>query len=207
MKTSFRSLLFLMGILALSGNVLAQTEDNKLGIGLHAGITRLNDDFKNYYFESSNVEKLGALSLSYWLHPKLDLSFIASGGDVSTYNNTRASGFNSVTTTIRMFDLTVNIKPFPATWPVRPYFIAGLGYIYADNWLSRSQGGLTMPLGVGLRYSINDNFQIDGNIRQNATTLDELDGTERGDYNDQILIPSLGLIYNFGSKPIDDRYG
>lgn len=187
-----------------AGNTSAQSVDNKWSIGFYGGLTRLNSDFKNHYFDLRNTEKFARLSLSTFLTPHFNLNLSLGTGDVSTYN-TRVQ--QSVTTTVRPVDLTLQFNLLSSSEPLVPYVFAGGGVIYADNYLSRSQYAVNIPMGLGLRYNAFPNVSFDANVRQDATLSDELDGYKAGTWKDNVLTYSAGVVFNLGGSADADKDG
>ena len=184
---------------------IAQTSVNKWAIGFHGGITRLNDDFKNHYFATGNMERLARISLQRYVSPHFNLSTAFSAGDVSTYNTVFK---HSVTTTVRTGDLTLDYRFFSEDNKWRPYLFAGVGVLYADNYVVRQDYMPTFPHGVGLRWApLGERLQFDANVRQDLTMSDHLDGSPKGNYNDNFLTYSAGVIFTLGKTKDSDGDG
>ena len=74
-----RSYLF-MSLVAFTSLLAAQTEDNKLSIGLSGGLNEYKGDLGNGLFKFKPINPLGALSLSTYVSPSFNLGIQGSFG-------------------------------------------------------------------------------------------------------------------------------
>ncbi len=165
----------------------------------------MNDDFKNYYFSSEKSWLITKGTIQHYLSQRFDISLNAIAGDVGTHNNKINQ---HVTSTIRSGDLTMHLKFFSDENYLRPYAFLGMGLLYADNYLARENYMITFPLGTGMRFSPKgERLQFDLNVRLDNTLTDKLDGYVAGDYYDNFLTYSVGIIVLLGKNKDEDGDG
>lgn len=199
---------YLLTIFSVSGalDAGAQTEEHKWGIGIGGGVTRLNDDFKNNYFNTRHQKEFGKFFLMRYVNTNVDVIFTFLGGDVKTFN-TIPGIKRIVTSTLRSGDISFDYKFFSESKKMIPYLSGGVGLLFADNFLARNQYVVTAPVGFGIKLLPFERVNIDLNVRQYATLSDKLDGTAGGSNNDNFLTISAGIIFNVGKAEDTDGDG
>lgn len=113
------------------------------------------------------------------------------------------------------FDFNLHEPEFKIT----PYIYGGLSYFWSDelyinNGITRrgdSKGNLAIPMTVGVKTNIIENFVIGFEVGARYTFTDNLDGSNHKDYqqlafgnlesNDWYVFTGITLTYTFGLKP------
>ncbi len=114
------------------------------------------------------------------------------------YNYTDRLGVEAVFNYVESEDQKVNAKllrfdglyHFMPKDKLVPYLAAGLGFIDVNSVNDEDGSSPLFDFGAGLKYSINDNVQLRGDIRN----IYEIDGSD----NHQIY--TVGITYLFGKK-------
>ena len=210
----------------------SQTADSKFGIMISGGKMEYNGDIgSNLLFGTPFQGHFGA-RLGYYLSPAFDIFLQGStgrhgidetpnaGGDL---NNTDLHQFLS---DVLQGNLALHWK-FLQKEKLNPFLSAGVGLISYDNVLGEvdtpgmpgvargeDESGLHIPLGVGLRYNITDNFGLFWHSQYGIGFNDQFDGAYDGtntgfptaditDGNDNYLLHELGLGISLGKKDRD----
>jgi len=114
------------------------------------------------------------------------------------YNYTERLGVEAVFNYVEAEDQKVNAKllrfdglyHFMPKNKLVPYLAAGLGFIDVNSQNEEDGFSPLVDIGAGLKYSINDNIQLRGDVRN----IYEIDGSD----NHQLY--TVGITYLFGKK-------
>ncbi|MFQ5707556.1 MAG: outer membrane beta-barrel protein [bacterium] len=166
--------------------------DLRFGIGINAGISRLEGDSKSPQISPMVSGHLRILPIPYF----------AISGDLgfSQLNTNDRRFFSDFKTTIVPFELSgiVNFLPFNK---VNPYVMIGGGGVYwkATNSGTTLQDNLDsfLKTGGGIEYRLNPSFSLDVGATFRFSFTDAFDQLRQGDENDQVLDTHVGLTYYF----------
>lgn len=165
------------------------------------------------------------------LSARLDLGFGKLRADESKYSTPeyrqyRAFSFNS---RVREVIISAEWSPLGRERLLSPYLFAGLGYasmeitrdfsrfnadyfsgepglkemLAEDAARSLPSGIAIVPIGVGLKYALNNRFSLTAEAAQRLTRSDYIDGfsySGNPDKKDQYSKVSIGLRYSIGNK-------
>jgi len=197
----------------------AQTADSKWGIMLSGGKMEYNGDIgSNMLFGSPFQGHVGA-RISRYLSPNLDLVLAGSSGrhgiDETDGGNISENQFLS---NVFQLNLGAHYK-FLGDKKFSPFLSGALGYIsYAaqDNVggfgdRGEDESNLHVPLGLGFKYNITDNFGLFWHTQYGLNFGDNYDGAYPGsvnfpnatDGNDNYMLHELGLGFAFGKQDRD----
>lgn len=219
MKTKSLLLAYLLLICGIQLN--GQTEDRKLGLGLHGGVNQYNGDLGNRLFKYTNpFYGYGALTLSYYLSPSFNIGLHGSLGDMG-YSN------SNLTMLTRKSDLSLlvyyklnNGKILPTDSKWEPFATAGIGMagysgsrfgtIVRDGYRINDR---LIPMGVGVKYYLNEKWAVQYQFLYVLTNHDVRDQIftlpKENDRNDHFAQQSVGIIWHFGKSkgPDSDKDG
>jgi len=202
----------------------AQTADSKWGIMLSGGKMEYNGDIgSNMIFGQPFQGHFGG-RLGYYLSPRLDLFLAGSSGrhgiDETNGGTNPADQFLS---DVFQMNLGLHYK-LAADKKFTPFLSGALGYINYKNLIGEpddpaqvgvprgeDESNLHIPLGLGFRYNITDNFGLFWHSQYGLNFGDNYDGAYPGstnfpnaeDGNDNYLLHELGLGFSFGKKDRD----
>jgi OOP family OmpA-OmpF porin len=201
-----KKLLMLAVCLTSTLTTQAQTEDKKWSVGLHGGIIQYHGDLgRDWYKTDKTMYGFGGISITRYLWEYLDIS--------ATYNR-GTLGFDSSVTGFKgdfsAAHINLRIKPIGSSYIVSPYVFGGVGVILFDNQLNfhkekidsalpTAGGGLNIRLTPSLTLNLQETFMFTNN--------DARDGVIAGDSDDDFLLHSAGLTYNFGCGKDTDNDG
>ncbi len=208
----------LMLVVAFASILTAQTEDNKLSIGLSGGLNEYNGDLGNGIFKFKPINPLGALSLSTYVSPSFNLGVQGSFGKFGysgSYFNSLLNADKTIEFAGNKYDgfmyleyklnngyiLSKNSK-------FAPFLTAGIGLA---GYLENNNDGkiqpfpvdLITPVGAGLKYQLSDKFAIQYKYLYSFTNHDEHDLTRIVDKNDGFGEHLLGVVISLGGKAKD----
>ncbi len=225
MKKQLLSMLILL--LGFGFSVSAQTATSKWGVMLSGGKMEYKGDIgSNMIFGTPFQGHVGG-RLGYYLSPALDVFLQGSTGrhgiDLSTEpGNTKVDQFLSDVT---QGNLALHWK-FLKGEKFNPFLSGGIGLMSFKNVLGTNldpgtpgeprgedESGLHIPLGVGVRYNITDNFGLFWHSQYGIGFNDNYDGAYPGnvnfpgdratDGNDNYLLHELGLALSLGKQDRD----
>ena len=94
MKRKF-GFLSLISALLLSGSTIAQTSDQKIGIGAHLGISDYYGDLSKQFFDVGKTwRNQGGLTFSYYINPFMDVAASATYGGIG-YDQAQGQSFGA----------------------------------------------------------------------------------------------------------------
>lgn len=212
-----RSYLF-MSLVAFTSLLAAQTEDNKLSIGLSGGLNEYKGDLGNGLFKFKPINPLGALSLSTYVSPSFNLGIQGSFGKFGysgsylnplmdatqdiEFGGNKYDGFMFLEYKLNNGYLLSKESKFA------PFLTAGIGLA---GYLENNNDGkiqpfpvdLITPVGAGLKYQFTDNLALQYKYQYSFTNHDEHDLTRMVDKNDGYGQHLLGVVISLGAKAKD----
>ena len=212
-----RSYLF-MSLVAFTSLLAAQTEDNKLSIGLSGGLNEYNGDLGNGLFKFKPINPLGALSLSTYVSPSFNLGIQGSFGKFGykgsylnplmdatqdiEFGGNKYDGFMFLEYKLNNGYLLSKESKFA------PFLTAGIGlagYLENNNdgMIQPFPVGLITPVGAGLKFQFTDNLALQYKYLYSFTNHDEHDLTRMVDKNDGYGQHLLGVVISLGAKAKD----
>ena len=230
MKKQLLALLVLLVGFGFTMN--AQTEDSKFGLMISGGKMEYSGDIgSNFLFGTPFQGHVGG-RIGYYLSPALDIFLQGSTGRHGI-DETPAAGGDMTNTNLHQFLSDVTQGNLALHWKFlkgkkfNPFLSAGLGLISYKNVLGEidtpgmpnvprgeDESGLHIPLGIGLRYNITDNFGLFWHSQFGIGFNDNYDGAYDGtatgfpatdvtDGNDNYLLHELGLAISLGKQDMD----
>ena len=231
MKKQLLALLVLM--IGFGFTMHAQTEDSKFGIMLSGGKMEYSGDIgSNMIFGKPFQGHVGG-RLGYYLSPSLDLFLAGSKGRHGVDETDGNTQFHEFLSDVFQANLGLHWK-FLKGKKLNPFLSGAIGYIDYKNVLGDSTqpgpndargedvSGLHVPLGIGLRYNITDNFGLIWHSQYGIGFSDEYDGiygdvsdgsanVMSGNFpigevtsgNDNYLLHELGLALSLGKQDMD----
>ena len=212
-----RSYLF-MSLVAFTSLLAAQTEDNKLSIGLSGGLNEYNGDLGNGLFKFKPINPLGALSLSTYVSPSFNLGIQGSFGKFGykgsylnplmdatqdiEFGGNKYDGFMFLEYKLNNGYLLSKESKFA------PFLTAGIGlagYLENNNdgMIQPFPVDLITPVGAGLKFQFTDNLALQYKYLYSFTNHDEHDLTRMVDKNDGYGQHLLGVVISLGAKAKD----
>ena len=212
-----RSYLF-MSLVAFTSLLAAQTEDNKLSIGLSGGLNEYNGDLGNGLFKFKPINPLGALSLSTYVSPSFNLGIQGSFGKFGykgsylnplmdatqdiEFGGNKYNGFMFLEYKLNNGYLLSKESKFA------PFLTAGIGlagYLENNNdgMIQPFPVDLITPVGAGLKFQFTDNLALQYKYLYSFTNHDEHDLTRMVDKNDGYGQHLLGVVISLGAKAKD----
>lgn len=186
--------------------------DKKWSFGIHGGKTEYSGDYGNALFRLGRAfYGFGGLSLGRYIDKNFDVNLKATFGSYGYLKNPNerflgnkldAKIFLSYKLT-NGYILKENAKLVPTL-----NFGAGTAFYMGDNIVTEGNDWI-IPIGVGLRYNINENMAVQAYSFANSVKSDHRDGfaSTFTDYNDHFFKHSIGLIYTFGKPSDTDKDG
>ncbi len=205
--------LAILFILLLLGTALhADETGGKVALGVKGGFERYSGDVDgaglNGYYDGS---------VQWWVSNMFGLSFTFGKGVLSAEN-----GSEYYTTNIWNYMGLLKIKPWDDL-ALNPYFAIGYerfdidpkgknGYRVPDFARGINSGDYTkvntaIPFGVGISYFLNDYLAIESEALIHASTIDYLDGYDRGSRNDNWFSLAAGISFYLGQAKDTDKDG
>ena len=212
-----RSYLF-MSLVAFTSLLAAQTEDNKLSIGLSGGLNEYNGDLGNGLFKFKPINPLGALSLSTYVSPSFNVGIQGSFGKFGykgsylnplmdatqdiEFGGNKYNGFMFLEYKLNNGYLLSKESKFA------PFLTAGIGlagYLENNNdgMIQPFPVDLITPVGAGLKFQFTDNLALQYKYLYSFTNHDEHDLTRMVDKNDGYGQHLLGVVISLGAKAKD----
>ena len=208
----------LMSLVAFTSLLAAQTEDNKLSIGLSGGLNEYNGDLGNGLFKFKPINPLGALSLSTYVSPSFNLGIQGSFGKFGykgsylnplmdatqdiEFGGNKYDGFMFLEYKLNNGYLLSKESKFA------PFLTAGIGlagYLENNNdgMIQPFPVDLITPVGAGLKFQFTDNLALQYKYLYSFTNHDEHDLTRMVDKNDGYGQHLLGVVISLGAKAKD----
>jgi OmpA-OmpF porin, OOP family len=206
-----KKLLFLCVGIAFTLTSMAQTEDKKWNIGLHAGVTQYSGDLgRDWYKTGDNMYGFGGLSVSRYLGKLFDVNLLLSKGTLG-YNNGTTTGFRS---DFNAASINLRFNIVAPEYVIRPYVFAGVGAILFDNDLSFHQGKYDFMLpsaGGGINIRLTPVIMLNLQETFLFSNHDGRDGIDNADgkmnKKDSFVTHMVGLTFNMGNSVDTDQDG
>lgn len=201
---------FVIGMNALN----AQTKDQKFTIGLHSGIVDYNGELNRQWFNTDKAYRAQfGLSAAYNLNAYLNLGLEASKGSIG-YHIPEAGGFRADLTqgNLQLRFKINNGKMLKENARFQPYVFGGFGFAMFKSQDDDSSKfvvegtDFTKNIGAGFTVKLTNNLGVNFNTIYTTLSSDRRDGVSLV-FNDQYLIHSAGVVYNFGKAKDSDGDG
>ncbi len=196
----------------------AQTENSKWGLMLSGGKMEYNGDIgSNMIFGTPFQGHVGA-RLSRYLSPSFDLVLAGSSGRHGIELTDGMSDDEQFLSQVFQINLGAHYK-FLKNSKFSPFLSGALGYIsYTPKdgvggfgIRGEEESNLHVPLGLGFKYNLTDNFGLFWHTQYGLNFGDNYDGAHTGsgarlsgeDGNDNYMLHELGLGFAFGKKDRD----
>jgi OOP family OmpA-OmpF porin len=183
----------------------AQTEDHKWNFGLHGGIIQYHGDLgRDWYKTDQTMYGFAGISATRFMSKYFDINMTFNRGTL---------GFNSGVTGYKsdFSALSVNLRLnlLSSDYYISPYVFGGVGAILFDNQLNFHDEKIDYALptaGAGINIKLSPVLML--NIQETFlfTDNDQRDGVETGK-NDDYLMHSAGITFNFGNRKDADQDG
>ncbi|MFQ5648766.1 MAG: outer membrane beta-barrel protein [bacterium] len=179
--------------------------DWQVGIGLNAGISRLEGDLKNPKLSPLISGHLRVLPLPYLaLDGELGFSQLAS-------NSHPNLAFTDFKTTIVPFELSVmfNFMPFSR---INPYVFVGGGGVYWKAEANSPTGTIEdnfdsfLKTGGGLEFRVSRRLGINIGASFRLSLTDNFDQINQGNEDDQVLDAHAGFTFYLGGQGNDEDH-
>jgi len=195
-------------LVAMTLNLNAQTESAQWSFGLSYGKMEYNGSIGNNAIYESPFKANYGIRFSKYMSPLFDLSLGATLGKQGLYDSSDAP--NRFEGSAFQTNLAVHFKPVSSE-VLQPFISAGAGYFnYNDDSPSsviargNNSSGLTVPLGIGLKFNITDAFSMFYHSQYSIKyTGDAYNGIDP-ESDDRYWLHELGVAFNFG---MEDRDG
>jgi outer membrane protein OmpA-like peptidoglycan-associated protein len=200
-----KKLLLLCICLAATFSTKAQTEDKKWNVGLHGGVIQYHGDLgRDWYKTDKTMYGFAGISVSRYLWKYIDINGMYSRGTLGYDSGTTGykSDFSAATINLRWNFIT-------SEYIVRPYVFGGIGVILFDRQLNFHKELIDSALptaGAGINFRLSSVVTLNLQETFMFTNNDARDGIVAGK-NDDYLMHSAGLTFNFGSKKDADNDG
>ncbi len=213
-----KKLLSLIGACAIGASAYAQTTEYPWAVGLYYGRTEYNGEMGNHFFDFGDDTQYPFFGSKFYGHVGLtvernlnknfDLMLWGSAGYYGAKKN--ASEFES-----GMINGDINLKykfPFLMKYRVHPFVFIGAGARYIGDIDKPSKGAddiveegtdFVADGGLGIDFRITKHWSLRYIGMYGYGFADNHDNHECGDYDDQQLQHSIGLVYQFSCKPKD----
>ncbi|MBC7411607.1 MAG: OmpA family protein [Bacteroidia bacterium] len=204
----------LAGIVSL--NAGAQTMDKPWNLGVYGGSYQYNGDLGNTFFNYNKAfyGNLG-LGVSRYANEAFDLALgLTQGHDGAYFESARAKSFNGKVLQANLSLRYKIVQKDGAKFVPFLHFGGGVANYnnITDNGLSTSKGtDLNITGGLGLRYAVNDWFNLEyvGTLLYSGKDSRDFEssyGTGKG-FNDGWLINQIGVSFNLGAAADEDKDG
>jgi outer membrane protein OmpA-like peptidoglycan-associated protein len=187
----------------------AQTQDQKFSAGIHAGVVNYNGELSRVWLKTDKAYRAQfGISAAYNLNSYFNLAFDASKGSIG-YHVPEMGGFRADLTqgNLQLRFKINNGRMLKEDCRFQPYVFGGFGFAMfkaKDDDSSKlvvEGTDFTKNIGLGFTVKVTDNIGLNFNTLYTTLSSDRRDKQSLA-FNDQYLINSIGVIYNFG-KPKD----
>jgi len=196
----------------------AQTSNHAWGIGLNLGTKDYRGDGgSGILFNDVNLNP--GLRIARYLSPSFDMGLSGSFGRYD-FTNTAKDSSNNLLPGFRTtaWDANINMRyKFNNGYILKenslfqPFVTVGMGYA---NFMNRKtaynnsnikEGGINIPLGVGLNVKMNKRWAVSLMSTYNFNNVDKYDNlSDIKRNNDKYLHTSIGVVYHFGKEQEKD---
>ncbi|MGV3696506.1 OmpA family protein [Flavobacterium sp.] len=201
-----KKLLMLSACLITALATTAQTEDRKFSFGVNGGLIQYHGDLgRDWYKTDKTMYGFGGISISYYLWKYVDINAMYSRGTLG-YDSS-VTGFKG---DFSAASVNLRIKPIGSDYIITPYVFGGVGAVLFDRQLNfhkekidsalpTAGGGINIRLTPELTLNLQETFMFTNN--------DARDGVVAGGSDDDFLLHTVGLQYNFGCGKDTDKDG
>ena len=209
--SSMRTILIFVMMTFFLPDLYPQNKDQRWAAGLFAGKTCYTGDLGNGAFKLDPFYFHGAVQLSRYLNPSLDLSMHLEHGSYGFYHDEVSNFLSSKTDgNILLRYKFSNGYLLGEDVVIAPYLTAGFGLAAysGDATLTDTKGlDATMPLGGGLKINFTRRIAFQYQMLYNFTSSDRRDLDASSDGNDHFISQSVGLVISFGYPKDSDGDG
>jgi hypothetical protein len=204
----------LLGIVLVSFTFSnAQTKKNDLNVGVHFGTQEYRGDIDNEFFTGKQNSAYG-ISLSKYITPWFDVLGMVT---YSTLDN--GDSTSSFETKFLDFNIMAKMKLNNGKWLketslIQPYLVLGFGdgVSWADHYIKNSKNmsvDLNLLGGIGINFVISERLGFNLMSKYTYMWNDDFDNrSSKGrNFQDQLLITTIGLNYRFTIKKDADKDG
>ena len=189
----------------------AQTKKNDLNVGVHFGTQEYRGDIDNEFFTGKQNAAFG-VSFSKYLTPWFDFMGMVTysnldNGDSTSFFETKFLDFNIMAK--MKFN---NGKWLKESSLFQPYLVFGFGegVSFADHYTENSKNmsvDVNLLGGIGINFAISEKLGINLMSKYTYMWNDDFDYRSSKDKNfqDQLLITTIGLNYRFTGKNDSDK--
>lgn len=185
-------------------NSFAQTAERANSIGLLGGFSQYNGDLGQGFYGSTQATYAHiGLSYSRYITSKIDFSTNATFGSlgyIESANKRFRADQIQWNAHVRLYAFNQDTHKF------LPYAHGGIGFHYLQGKYVSEGTDFFVPFGVGIRYKINDLFNVHIQETFMYTDHDTRD-YEAHSNNDSYLMHNIGLTMNFGKVKDSDNDG
>lgn len=214
--------LLLFSTLIVSGlGLIAQNSKYKSSIGLHFGTYQYNGDVSDELWRTKDLHGAFGISYSTYLNKALDFDLMFSHGLIDASSDSLAIfGLSDFRTPLNNFTGTFRYKfnngyILREDFPVSPFLALGIGDVIYKYNVAGVDGSTLMdfnfPMGGGLKFRINDRWDVMAQSLFFFTLTDELDGQDlrylKSNRNDRLMLHTIGVKYNFNCGKDKDKDG
>lgn len=216
MKQKFLLLVILISFLQFGQ---AQTVDKPWALGLNVGVTKYIGDLGgNALTDFTHSEYIfgywnGGLSLATYLNPSFDIGILADYGLLGIrFNTLKDFKLTKFEGSLFVHYKLNNGYILPKDSKISPFLSLGLGFASYGNIPDATNLGdatgtdFIVPLGVGVKYQINDNIAIQYLYQYNFTNRDNHDLVVSGG-NDAYGEHLVSVIFSLGKLKDSDKDG
>jgi len=211
-----KKLLLSIAGLVLAINVLnAQTTDQKFSVGLHTGLVDYNGELNRQWYNTDKAYRAQfGLSAAYSINPYFNVAIEGSKGSIG-YHVPQGGGFRAdlLQGNVQLRFKFNNGRILKENCWFQPYVFAGLGIANFKAVKGDTAGqyvvegnDLTKNLGGGFTIKVSQNIGLNFNTIFTTLSSDRRDGVSLV-FNDQYMIHSAGVVYNFGKPKDSDKDG
>ena len=193
----------------------AQTKAKDWNVGLHFGTQEYLGDLGNEFFTFQQHGAYG-VSVSKYLTPFFDVQGMVTLSNLDFVNEDMNKEFEA---RFVDFNIMAKFKINNGKWLkenslVQPFVVLGFGdgLTFADHYSNNSNNmslDVNMLGGIGVNFAVSERLGINVMSKYTYMWTDELDNATSTDRNfqDQALMTSLGVTYNFSTKKDSDKDG
>jgi OmpA-OmpF porin, OOP family len=211
-----KQIITLLLVVLFTNSIMAQTKDQRWALGLHFGKSAYNGDLGNNFFKFGNnsQEYTKGITLGTYISKSLDGVAHANYSNwsyVKDASNSFTGNFYSYG--LRAHYKFANGKLLNENARIKPYVLAGIGYMFAHSQHIDHTSAFGYELGYGLKFKLINHLHIQLQSVFGINRNDEIDqqfskrsisNNTRGDW---YALHTIGLVYSFNIHPKKDSDG
>jgi outer membrane protein OmpA-like peptidoglycan-associated protein len=211
-----KQIITLLLVVLFTNSIMAQTKEQRWALGLHFGKSAYNGDLGNNFFKFGNnsQEYTKGITLGTYISKSLDGVAHANYSDWS-YVKDASNSFNGnfYSYGLRAHYKFANGKLLNENARIKPYVLAGIGYMFAHSQHIDHTSAFGYELGYGLKFKLINHLHIQLQSVFGINRNDEIDqqfskrsisNNTRGDW---YALHTIGLVYSFNIHPKKDSDG